>query len=69
MFSLYPNPNSYTNPNPAIADCYIQACTILASGCSGISMVSRVRVRVKVTVRDRCVKGLTWYRCSIPMAA
>jgi len=54
MFSLYPN------PNPAISDCYIQACRILAGGCSGISTVRRVRVRVKVRVRDRCVnsKGL-----------
>jgi len=31
---------------------------ILAGSCSGISMVSRVRVIVKVTVRDRCVKRL-----------
>jgi len=58
MFSLYPNPNSYANPNPAMSDCYIQACAILAGGCSGISTVSRIGVRVKVTVRDRCVKGL-----------
>jgi len=52
MFSLYPNPNSYANPNRAMSDCYIQACRILAGGCSGISTVSRVMVRVKVTVRD-----------------
>jgi len=52
MFSLYLHPNFYADPNPspAMSDCYIQACTILASGCSGISTVSRVRVRVKVTV-------------------
>jgi len=68
MFSLYPNPNSYANPNPAMSNCYIQASTILASGCSGISMVSRVRVRVKVTVRDQYVKGLMWCGCSVPTA-
>jgi len=56
MFSLYLNPNSYANPNPAMYDCYIQACIILGGGCSRISMVSRIRV--KVTVKDRCVKGL-----------
>jgi len=76
MFSIYPNPNfsANTNPNvpkpaicPSLSDCYIQACRILAGGC-GISTVSRVRVRVKVTVRDRCVKGLVWYVCSIPVA-
>jgi len=66
MFSLYPNPNSYANPNPyhAMSDCYIQACRILAVSCSGICTVSRVRVRVKVTVRDQCVKGLMWYGCT-----
>ena len=34
IFSLYPNFNSYANPNPnpAMSDCYIQACTILAGG-------------------------------------
>jgi len=44
MFSLYPNPNSYANPNPnpAMSDCYIQACRI-AGSCSGISTLSRVR--------------------------
>jgi len=72
VFSLYPNPNSYANlsPNPAMSDCYIQACTILAGSCSGISTVSRVRIRVrlKVMVRDRCVKGLKWYGCSVPTA-
>ena len=30
-------------------------------GCSGITTVSRVRIMVKVTVRDRCVKLLMWY--------
>jgi len=37
MFSLWPNPNSYANPNPnpAVSDYYIQACRILAGGCSG----------------------------------
>jgi len=34
-----------------MSDCYIQACRILVGGCSGISMVSRVRDMVKVTVR------------------
>jgi len=35
MFSLYPNPNSYANanPNPAMSDCYIQACRILVISC------------------------------------
>jgi len=63
MFNLYPNSNFYPNPNPklAMSDYYIQACRVLAGGCSGISTVSRVRVRVKVGVRDRCVKGQTWY--------
>jgi len=48
--------NILSNPihNPAMSDCYIQACRILAGVCSGICMVSRVRVMVKVTVRDRC---------------
>jgi len=55
---VYPNPHSYANPNPAMSDCYIQACTILAGSCSGFSTVSRVRVRIKVMVMDRCVKGL-----------
>jgi len=45
------NPNSYANPNLAMSDCYIQACGILGGGCSGISMVSRVRFRVKVRLR------------------
>jgi len=36
MFSLYLNPNSYANPNPAMSDCYIQACTILAGSCMGL---------------------------------
>jgi len=70
MFSLYPNPNSYDNPNPnpAMSDCCIQACTMLVGSCCGISMVSRLGVTVKVTVRDRCVKGLKWYGCSVPAA-
>jgi len=55
LFRIYPNLNSYANPNPnpAMSDCYIQACGIglLAGGCSG--MVSRVRVSVKAMVRDR----------------
>jgi len=38
MFSLYPNPNSYAKPNPAMSDCYIQGCTVLVGGCSGISI-------------------------------
>jgi len=50
MFSLYPNPNSYANA--AMLDCYIQTCRILAGSYSGIRMVSRVRVTVKVRVRD-----------------
>jgi len=56
MFSLYSYPNSYANPypNPAMSNCYIQACTILAGSCSGISMVSRVRVRVQVTLGPMC---------------
>jgi len=61
---MYANPN----PNPAMSDCYIQACRILAGDCSGISTVSRGKVMVNVTVRDRCVKGLKWYKCSIPAA-
>jgi len=52
MFSLYPNTIANLNPNPTISDCYIQACRILAGGCSVISMVRRVRVSVKVKVRD-----------------
>jgi len=40
MFSLYPNLNSYANPNHAMFDCCIQAVRILADGCSGISTVS-----------------------------
>jgi len=68
MFSLYSNPNAYANPNPAMIDCYIQACRILASCCSRISAVSRVSVMVKVTVRDRCVKWLMWYGCIMPMS-
>jgi len=55
------------NPNTAMSDCYIQACRILEGGRSGISMVSRVWIRVKVMVRD-CVKGLMWYGCSVPAA-
>jgi len=55
MFSLYPNPNYYANPNPAISDCYVQAHTVLADSGSGISTVSMVRVRVKVMVRDSVV--------------
>jgi len=61
MGTLGVNISTGPNLNPAMSDCYIQACRILAGGCSGISMVSRVRVMVKVTVRDRCVKGLMWY--------
>jgi len=70
MFSLYPNRNSYANlnPNSAKSDSYIQAFRILAGSCSGISMVSRVRVKVKVTVTDQYVNGLTWYGCSTPTA-
>jgi len=54
MFSLYPKPNSYAIPNPipAMSNCYIQACTKLPAGCSGISAVSRVRVRGKFTARN-----------------
>jgi len=63
MFSLCPNPNFYANPNfsSAISDCYIQACKILAGSCSEIATVSRVKVRIKVRVRDQYVKGLKWY--------
>jgi len=54
MFHIYPNPNSYANPNPnpAMSNCYIQACRIglLAGSCSGTE--SRVRVSVKAMVRD-----------------
>jgi len=50
-----------SNPNHATSDCYVQACRILAGGCSGISTVSRVRVMVMVMVRDQYVKGLIWY--------
>jgi len=46
MFSLYPNPNFYANPNPAMSDCCIQACTILAGSCSENSTVGRVRVNI-----------------------
>jgi len=37
------NPNFYANsdPNPAMSDCYVQACRILAGSSSGISTVSR----------------------------
>jgi len=70
MFRIYPNPNSYANPNPnpAMYDCYIQACRkgLLAGGCNG--MISRVTVSVKVLVRNRCAKELMWYGCSIPTA-
>jgi len=31
-------------------------------------MESRVKVIVKVTVRNQCIKGLMWYGCSIPAA-
>jgi len=55
--SSNPNPN----PNPATFVCYIQACRILAGSCSAISTVSRVRVMIKFTVMDQCVKGLMWY--------
>jgi len=48
LTNFYANPN----PNPAMCNCYTQACTILADGYSGITMVSRVTVRFKVTVRD-----------------
>jgi len=51
-----------------MSDCYIHACRTLACGCSGISTVSRVRIRVKVTVRDQCVRGLMWYGCGVPTA-
>ena len=43
-----------------MSDCYIQACRIVAGSCSGTSTVSRVRYRVKVRVRDRCVQ---WLKC------
>jgi len=69
MFCLNPNTNFCANPNPnpnpAVSDYYIQTCTILAGSCSGISTVSRVRDRVKVSVR---VKGLKWYGCSVSAA-
>ena len=52
MVSVYRNSNSYANHNPAMSDCYIQACRILAGGCGGIGMVNRVRVRVKVRITD-----------------
>jgi len=54
MFNLYSNPNFYANPNPnpAMSHCYLKACRIPVSGCSGISMVSMIRVRVKVRVMD-----------------
>jgi len=68
MFCIYPNPNSYANPNTAMSDCYIQACRLglLASGCSG--MVSRVRVSIKAMVVDRWAKDLMWYGCSVRTA-
>jgi len=67
MFCLNPNTNFCANPNrnPAVSDYYIQTCTILAGGCSGISMVSGVRDRIKVLVR---FKGLKWYGCSVSTA-
>jgi len=74
MFIIYCNLNSYANPNLNLdmSDCYIQACRIPAGGCSGISTLSRVKVRVKlklrVRFRDQCVKGLKCYGCSIPAA-
>jgi len=46
------NISSNPKPNPSMSDCYIEACRILAGGCSGISTVSKVRVMVKVTVMD-----------------
>jgi len=55
------NISSNPSTNPAMSDCYIQVCKILADGCSRISAVSRVMVKVKDTVIDRCVKGLMWY--------
>jgi len=61
MGTLGVNISSNPNPNPAMSGCYIQGCGILAGGCSGISTVSRVRVRVNVTAMDRCVKELMWY--------
>jgi len=65
MVNISSNPNS--NVNPAMSDCHTQACRILASSCSGISMVSRVRIMVKVTVRERSVSGLMRYHgCSVP---
>jgi len=70
MFCIYLNPNSYANPNPnpAMFNCYIQACRIglLAGGYSGT--VRRVRVSIKAMVRDRCAKELKWYGCSVPTA-
>ena len=47
-------------------DCYIQGCRILVGSCSVLSTVSRVRVMLKVMVRDRCVKRLMWNGCSVP---
>jgi len=60
MFSIYPNPNSYANPNPnpAMSKCCIQACKtgLLAVGCSGT--VSMFRVSIKVMVRYQYAKEL-----------
>jgi len=58
MFSLYLTLIRVLTLTLPYCDCYIHACTILAGSCSGICMVSSVRVRVRVTVRDWCVKGL-----------
>jgi len=70
MFSLFSNSNfsANSNSNPSMPYCYIQACRIPAGSCSGISTVSRVRVRIKVMVKDQFVKVLMWYGCSVPVA-
>jgi len=58
MGTLGVNISSNPIPNPAMSDCFIQACKILAGGCSGISTVSRATVMVKVTVRERDQNGI-----------
>ena len=40
-------------------------CRILTSGCSGITTISTVRVRFKVRVRDRFVKGMKCPRTEV----
>jgi len=60
---VFPNPNSYTNPspNPAMSDCYIQACRIglLAGSCSGLWLAQRHQC-------DRCAKELMCYGVVYP---